>query len=149
MNAKGTLRQVGFNDEQSHCDLCGKPELRGTVILAAEGVEVGRYGTTCASKILQADNPNAKKVTRSGALAKEVDRRQRVTGTLRKVAKCLEENDTAIAQWHIHSLRQDPLAVLHRADELAIAAQVDATGIYRPVGYNRTQEEIRKAFSES
>lgn len=146
MNAKGTLRQVGFNDEQSHCDQCGKPELKGTVILASEGVEVGRYGTTCASKILQADDPNAKKVTRSGALAKEVDRRQRVVGPLRKAAKCLDGNDVAIAQWHIYSLRQDPLAVLHRADELELAAKVDATGIYRPVGYNRTAEEIRQAF---
>jgi hypothetical protein len=44
----------GVTDEQTTCDRCGRIELRRTCIIVdtIAGVEVGRYGTSCASKIL-------------------------------------------------------------------------------------------------
>ena len=47
------LHIIGTTDEQTECDLCGRVELRCTVILAdADGSEAGRYGTTCASRLI-------------------------------------------------------------------------------------------------
>lgn len=47
------LHIVGTTDEQTECDRCGRVELKCTVILAdADGVEAGRYGTSCASTVL-------------------------------------------------------------------------------------------------
>lgn len=147
MTETRNLIAVGHNDEQTNCDRCGKVELKGTVILAEDGVEVGRYGTTCATKELQAANPAATKVTRSYALTRETDRRQRVTGYLRRANQALAENDPAIAQWHLWDMRRDALAVPHRADELAIVDRVDATGTYTSTGTNRTPDEIRAAYA--
>lgn len=46
-------RIIGITDEQTECDACGRVELKRTVVLAdSDGVEAGRYGTTCASKIV-------------------------------------------------------------------------------------------------
>lgn len=43
---------LGITDEQTVCDMCGRVELKSTVIIGEDGVEVGRYGSTCASKML-------------------------------------------------------------------------------------------------
>ena len=43
----------GTSNEQTECDRCGKVEIRCTVIVCDEdGVEVGRYGTACVSKVI-------------------------------------------------------------------------------------------------
>jgi hypothetical protein len=77
MNTTANLKAVALNDEQTTCDLCGKMELRGTVIVAdADNNEVGRYGTTCATKVL------GEKVTRSQVKVIEQARRQAVTHLL-------------------------------------------------------------------
>ena len=46
---------LGITDEQTTCDRCGKTHLRNTVIIHDDefpGVELGRYGSTCAGKEL-------------------------------------------------------------------------------------------------
>ncbi len=49
-------RVMGLTDEVTTCELCGKPELKGTVVMApldAEGNEDGDYcyfGVSCAAK---------------------------------------------------------------------------------------------------
>jgi len=140
------LRAVGFNDEQDHCDRCGKPELKGTVILADEdNLEAGRFGTSCAAKIILESTGVKVTVTRSGALSTERNRRDTVMNYLRKASSALADNDPAIAQWFIWDMRRDVVAVPHRADELAIVAAVDATGTYTSTGVNRTFDEIRAA----
>lgn len=61
----------GVTDEQTTCDRCGKLELRRTCIVidTDAGVEVGRYGTSCVSKIL------VRKVTAALADSIETTRR--------------------------------------------------------------------------
>lgn len=50
---EATLYVKGTSNEQTECDRCGKVEIRCTVIICDEdGVEVGRYGTSCAGKVL-------------------------------------------------------------------------------------------------
>lgn len=49
------LAILGVTDEQTTCDICGKTHLRSTVILhdlEQPYVEVGRYGSTCAGRML-------------------------------------------------------------------------------------------------
>lgn len=140
------LRAVGFNDEQTHCDRCGRLELKGTVILADEdNTEAGRYGTSCAAKIILESTGVKVTVTRSDALRTERHRRDQTMHYLRQAAAALADNDPAIAQWFIWDMRRDAVAVPHQADELAIVAAVDATGTYVPAGRNRTEDEIRAA----
>jgi len=43
---------LGITDECTTCELCGRVELKSTVIIGEDGVETGRYGSSCASKIL-------------------------------------------------------------------------------------------------
>ena len=65
------LKIQGVTDEQTVCDRCGKVELRRTCIVVdtEAGVEVGRYGTSCVSKIL------GRKVTAALADTIEFNRR--------------------------------------------------------------------------
>ena len=56
------FRVLGTTDDVTACELCGKPELRGTVILGAldaDGNVEGEayYGSSCAAK---AEAKNAK-----------------------------------------------------------------------------------------
>lgn len=113
------LHAVGMNDEQTECDACGRVELRGTVIVHdRDGVEVGRYGTTCASRIL------GWKVTRSNALGIEAARRSRVVIEIRNARNALEAGNTAKAALHVEGLHR--WLVLHRDDEKAALAKLDA-----------------------
>lgn len=66
-----SLTIQGVTDEQTTCDRCGKLELRRTCIVidTDAGVEVGRYGTSCVSKIL------GRKVTAALADSVELTRR--------------------------------------------------------------------------
>lgn len=47
-----SLNIQGVTDEQTTCDLCGKTELGRTCIVVEDGTEVGRYGTSCVSRVL-------------------------------------------------------------------------------------------------
>lgn len=143
------LTVIGLNDEQAHCDRCGKLELRGTVILfdTEEGVEAGRYGTTCASKVLTEANGRKMTVTRNGAVSREHFRRDRVWNFyLRKVRAALANNDPALAQWWVADLRRDTTVLAHMDDELALIAEVDATGVYVADGTNKHINRIRREF---
>ena len=63
----GMFKVRGINDEQTFCDLCGKVNLKKTVIL--ENVETGevlRVGTSCAASKIH--NTKSAKVKKSVAL---------------------------------------------------------------------------------
>ena len=109
MTNTGTkLHIMGRNDEQTVCDACGKVELRCTVILAdADGIEAGRYGTTCAGRIL------GWRVTAADAATSERTRRQHVMEDIREAQA---ETDPKLIAWWI---RQIVARGIHRADELA------------------------------
>lgn len=136
---------VGFNDDQTTCSLCGREELRGTVILGYEsGGEYGRFGTGCASKVMSEVNGTPRKITRSDAQRLEMFRRETVMHHVNKARKHLEAGDPVLAQLEISNLRRNPNVLPHRQDELDVIAQVDATGSYRPRGRNFTEAEIRE-----
>lgn len=144
-----TLIIAGKNEEQAHCDRCGKLELRGTVILynTEEGVEAGRYGTTCAGKVLTEANGRKITITGTDAARRERFRRDRVWNFyLRKVRSALASDDPALAQWIVWDMRRDATAIAHLDDELAIIAEVDATGRYVPSGENKHINRIRREF---
>lgn len=104
------LRMVGMTDEQTECDKCGRLELRGTVILADEdGNEVGRYGTTCAGRMLGV------KVTRDSARNVEAARRDTVYWEIRRARAAIAKRDHLTACMIVTDLeRWTPLI---RADE--------------------------------
>lgn len=143
-----TLIIAGKNDEQTHCDRCGKLELRGTVILynVEEGVEAGRYGTTCAGKVLTEANGRKITITGTEAARRENNRRDRVANYLRKAKAAMRNDDPALAQWIVWDMRRDATAIAHLDDELAIIAEVDATGRYVPSGENKHINRIRREF---
>jgi hypothetical protein len=45
-----TYRVIGTTDDITTCDVCGRPELKGTVALDADG-ETTYAGTTCAARL--------------------------------------------------------------------------------------------------
>lgn len=115
----GALHIIGTNDEQTTCDKCGKVELRGTVILAdAEGNEVGRYGTTCAGRLL------GRKITRSGADTVEMVRRDRIFWALRAGRAALASGDHLAATREMIVLERS--TVLHRDSEREAVAEIKA-----------------------
>lgn len=117
-------RILGMNDEQTTCDACGRVELRGTVILADEdGVEVGRYGTTCAGRIL------GRSVTRRDAQSVEAYRRQCAVSTLRDARAAWIAGDQDAARWHVSHARR--FIGLVRPDEVRMADAID-DGSYTP-----------------
>lgn len=142
------LRAVGFNDEQTHCDRCGRLELRGTVILADDdNLEAGRYGTSCAAKMIAASTGRpVKRLTRSDAQRAELFRADSVQRYLRAAVAALNADDPAIAQLEISAMRRDPAAVPHLPAELDIIARVDATGYYIPRG-NTTADAVRRNYT--
>lgn len=107
------LKAVGFNDEQTECDACGRMELKGTVIIAEDGAEIGRYGTTCASRILAPKGD--RKITRSDALKIEMGRRQAVVHILQLAQHELKQGRPELTRVHLTEL--DRYYILHRADE--------------------------------
>lgn len=111
------LHVMGFNDEQTTCDRCGKVELRGTVVLADDdGNEVARMGTTCASKAVGAP------VDRGRARLSEAARRAEVSSDLRGAAAALDAGHLADAVMYVRDARRRGL---HRPAELVEAARVD------------------------
>lgn len=114
METTANLRPAGMNDEQTECDACGRMELRGTVVVVDEdGNEVGRYGTTCASRVLGV------KWTRTQVNTVEMGRRQAVVNTIQQARKSLAQGDAAAAAWWLRELR---FYSIHRADEVAAVA---------------------------
>lgn len=112
-----SLKAVGMNDEQTQCDACGREELRGTVIVAdQDGMEVGRYGTTCASRVLGV------KVTRADAVSQESARRRGVANEIGAARTALAKGDLAWVAEHLREL--DRFHFVHRADELAAVAEL-------------------------
>lgn len=110
-----SLRVAGFNDEQTQCDRCGKLELRGTVILVdPDGVEVGRFGTTCAGREIG----NGQRVTRSDALNLEAYRRQCVSHLLRQAMNA--DTHSRRAWWLGECVK---FHTLHRVDEFRVFIQ--------------------------
>lgn len=47
-----TITFLGWTDEVTACDLCGKSDLKSTAALALESGEVVYYGCTCAARAL-------------------------------------------------------------------------------------------------
>lgn len=113
------LRILGMNDEQTHCDKCGKLELRGTVILVDEdATEIGRFGTTCAGNML------GHSVTRSHASNIEAVRRQHITHEIRLARKAIEAYDRPAMLCHLREINN--LGII-RPDERAAADEIKAT----------------------
>lgn len=109
------LHTVGFTDEQTQCDRCGRVELRGTVILADDdGTEVARMGTTCASNAL------GRKVTRDDARRREMVRRSYVIEDLRQARDLIAAGRFAYAAQRLADARRHGL---HRTDEVTWAGQ--------------------------
>lgn len=79
----------GVTDEKTACDRCGRIELRRTCIIvdADEGVEVGRYGTSCASKIL------GRKITAKHADSIEFTRRHNLHSAKIDLARGVKASD--------------------------------------------------------
>lgn len=94
------LRMIGMNNEQTECDRCGRMELRGTVILGNDDGEVGRYGTTCASKELGV------KITRQDALSTEAHRAYMVRSELADALKALENGDLPTVRMYLDGARK-------------------------------------------
>lgn len=110
------LHAIGFNDEQTACDRCGRVELKGTVILADDdGNEVARMGTTCASKALGTT------VTRDSARRRETVRRSYVVNDLMTCRSLADEGRFAFAAQHLGDARKHGL---HRTDEVKLAARL-------------------------
>ncbi len=83
-----TLRPLGMSNDVTECDNCGRMELRGTVIVVnQDGEEVGRYGTTCASRI------TGQKITRQDALSTEAHRRHMIVSEIRDARKAEKVGD--------------------------------------------------------
>jgi len=111
------LHAIGFNDEQTDCDSCGRKELRGTVVLADDdGVEVARMGTVCAGKTL------GRSVSREDATRMERHRRAEVARMLDAGKNDLERGHLAAAQMEVSDARRRGL---HRPHELEMAAHVE------------------------
>ena len=47
-----SVKFLGCNDEQTVCDLCGRDDLKKTVVLDIDG-DVVRYGSDCAARALK------------------------------------------------------------------------------------------------
>ncbi len=124
--AAPALRVLGCNDEQTICDACGKIELRKTVILCDnDGTEVGRYGTTCASRKLGV------KVTANTANLTEFARRQDVVSDIRAARKALAEGRFDWAAMYARDARRRGV---HRPDEIEALAGVDTLAAARIPG---------------
>lgn len=117
MTATATaLHIIGITDEQTECDRCGKIELRCTVILGDDNGEVGRYGTTCASRELGI------KITAHDARNAETYRRQNVCGDLRKAIQANKAGDMTAVAWWVAEARRWGIV---RADEIALIAKME------------------------
>jgi hypothetical protein len=115
-----TLRAVGMNDEQTTCDRCGKLELRGTVIVADDdNCEVGRYGTTCAGKVV------GYSLRAANVRLVEMARRQRVASEIGQARTALSDGAAGWALAIVRDVRK--FQVVHLASERDALVDVEAT----------------------
>lgn len=149
------VRPVGFNDKQTTCGLCGREELKGTVILGYDGDdggEFGRFGTGCAGKVMSEVNGTPARITRSDAVKWEAFRRETVLHHLDRARKAWQAGDVPGAQWEIADMRRNRNAFPHMDDELAAIAEIDASGRYRSIGRNlepgEREEHYRRRVEE-
>jgi len=106
-----TARILGATDEQTTCDACGRVELRVTVIVGdADGNETGRYGTSCASRVI------GRSVTAKDARAAETVRRMHVRQDIRNAQLA---TDPAARAMFVRDARRTGIV---RADESAAIA---------------------------
>lgn len=78
------FRVIGSTDDVTQCDLCGRDELKGTVVLAeldADGIELGYcyYGSSCAANAAGMTLKNVHTQTRNADRARrqaEADERR-------------------------------------------------------------------------
>ena len=109
---------IGITDEQTHCDECGRIELRSTVILGIEGAEAGRYGSHCAAKVLTRENGREYHGgVLDSARTVEAVRRSNVADYFRRALRAARAGDMLTAMRN----RADAVALtLIRADEKAL-----------------------------
>lgn len=114
MTTTEALRPIGFTTEHTECDRCGRPELRGTVVMANEdGEVVAHWGTTCATKA------TGTKITRADALSAEARRRYAVLRELQLAGRATG----AQRAMYLDGARKVGLV---RADEIRLAAKLAA-----------------------
>lgn len=93
---------VGITDEQTACDECGRIELRSTVILAQDGAEIGRYGSSCAGKVLTRENGGPARtgasVLSAARLIEDV-RRCRARDALSRAMRLAKAGEWGKANW--------------------------------------------------
>lgn len=111
------LRALGMSNDVTECDNCGRMELRGTVIVVnVDGEEVGRYGTTCASRIV------GHKITRQDAISAEAYRRSMIGGELRRAVRAESAGDIPTMRMYldgarkIGAVRDDEKALIKRLE---------------------------------
>lgn len=85
---------LGITDECTTCELCGRVELKSTVIIGEDGVETGRYGSSCASKIL------GRKITAKAARNVEAVRRSNLSEEMRNARKAKDAGDMEAFAYH-------------------------------------------------
>lgn len=113
------LHVAGVTDEQTTCDACGRVELRRTVIVAdADGIEVGRYGTSCAGRLL------GRRLTAAGVDQAEAARRANVVHELRAARAERDRGMHREAAWRVYELRK--FVHYFRPDEASAMADLDA-----------------------
>jgi hypothetical protein len=112
---------VGVTDEQTECDACGRVELKRTVILALGGTEAGRYGTTCAGRIV------GRPLTAQHVDNIEAVRRSNMIDTLRQAKRDFEAGGFGVnrAIMAINAARPDMI----RPDEIEFADRIKAAGV--------------------
>jgi hypothetical protein len=115
-------RIIGVTDEQTECDECGRVELKRTVILAdADGTEAGRYGTTCASRIV------GRPLTAAHVDNIEAVRRSNMIDTLRSAKRQFEAGGHGVnrAIMMVNEARRDMI----RPDEIEFADRIKVAGV--------------------
>lgn len=115
-------RIIGVTDEQTECDACGRMELKRTVILAdADGIEAGRYGTTCASRLV------GRPLTAAHVDNIEAVRRSNMIDTLRSAKRSFEAGGHGVnrAIMTINAARPDMI----RPDEIELADRIKTNAV--------------------
>jgi len=77
MTTTTTYRVIGTTDDVTTCDVCGRPELKGTVALDADG-DITYAGTTCAARLAGRTTRDIRSAARAANEARiEADREAR------------------------------------------------------------------------
>jgi hypothetical protein len=104
---------LGITDEHTTCELCGRMELKSTVIIGEDGVETGRYGSSCASKIL------GRKIAIKAARNIESVRRSNLAEEMRNARKAKAAGDMEAFAYHGKEILR---LMLHPEEKAALRA---------------------------